>query len=360
MFREAKQIMVLLAMANCTAQNMMIHRLSSPPTQEGVDIIEHEIRKRIWCFLCIQDTYLITFKKSYSIVMAHATTPRPSNCVDQENQSVYHGEAEDLPLSNPTQNTYMLLQLEITSICRTLYDENCQLETAGRPMDELFQKVLEADTKMIKIARSLPLWLRSGPSLEDASRTTPFLQNLSRTFRITFAHMRISMHRSFFCRGVTDRRFFYSHTTCLESARSILKTYRHTAFLFENEIWTIPAHVISACIIVTLNILFFRDGGDDFALEPSQRVTDDQSLMEECLELLQHSRRSNHIVWRGTVMIRRLLSAGPLNAAGYTSLDGEETSRLAKEVEDLIRHESSAPELNVNLQEEDVFGILNF
>lgn len=43
------------------------------------DVIDREIRKRIWIFLCIQDWLLIPFDNSYSISIQHCDTPMPLN-----------------------------------------------------------------------------------------------------------------------------------------------------------------------------------------------------------------------------------------------------------------------------------------
>lgn len=342
---DAKRIIILLAMANTTAQIMNLHRLDSIPlgSASQSELIQHETQKRVWCFLCIQDHYLVTFKRSYSIVMAHSKTPAPNNCSE-----------EDLGTSLPndwfTQSTYQLLQLDMTNIARTLFDTIANLERIGSGPAEIFEKILEADTSMTRLAQDMRYWLKAPPRASGATpdrytdSTETVVENVRRTMRISFCHMRLAMHRSFFCRSLADKRFHYSYSTCLDSARAILhETRQSRSKKFETDCWTIPAHIISACIIVMLKTVFAQCMVVD---ELSSQGAQDQALMEECLDGLRPLRERNKIVERGMTLIQRLMDSKYDAERRYTALDAEEMVRLVHEVEEKISIENGMVDIS--------------
>jgi hypothetical protein len=344
-------------MAITTAQIMHLHRLDANPTEPTSvsKIISREVQKRVWCFLCIQDSYLVASKRSYNIVMAHCTTPLPINYDDDDNES----KMTELPLECFTQSTYQLLQIQMTDISRALFDSVSALERAGCGLHEIFNKVLEADASMIRFAEQLPNWLKwqqqITPNGIDDNRGTgdgaandyedtkhAIMQNMRRTLRISFCHKRIMIHRSFFCSGLTDKRFHYSYSKCLGAARIILHEYRTSAAAsqqFAVDCWTIPAHVICACNVIMLNTVFNRPlRNDSFACDLEfLDGTQDQSLMEDCLALVQELRFKNKIVERGLIIIRRLMESQFDMGQKYSTLDIEEVNRLVTEVEARMR-----------------------
>lgn len=324
-------------MANATAQIMHLHRIVETPlaTTSVPEVVSREIQKRVWCFLCIQDSYLIVPKRCYSINMSHCTTPLPANCEEEEATISHNGVVAAMSPEQYTQSTYQLLQLQMTNISRALFDNISSLEHLNAPLPDIYTKVLEADASLIKLAQGLPSWLKPAfqsqalPLRHNPDSIETVKANLQRTIRISLCQVRLSIHRSFFCRGITDKRFHYSYSTCLDAARTILRSYRASAALFEVDCWTIPAHAISACNILMLKTVFTRLVVD-FAGDAEER---DQDLMEECMALVQGLRGRNRIVDRGLTMIGRLMEG---RSGEYRTLGEEEMERLVGEVEGRI------------------------
>ncbi|KAL1614318.1 hypothetical protein SLS56_012140 [Neofusicoccum ribis] len=349
--RDAKRIIVLLSSANCIAQMMQLHLLGPNPTSPYSleDVVDREVKKRVWSYLVIQDSYLITFKRAYSIYLGHATTPPPANCSEVAEEMEH-----DLPMSRPTQSSYMIFQTRMTGVKRWLHDQICQLEAKYLPLDEVYQKVLRADADMKKLHHDLPQWMKTisnAQSLDSA-------RNQRINFRISFAHMKLSIHRAFFCRGFTDKRYWYSHVTCLGAARLLLQTFRESVGEGFVEIWTVPAHAISACIIITLNLLFIDDE-DGFDCEVTHSASDDHQSMSECLRILNASDRPNQLVKRGMIMIDRLLQQKELRTSTYQSFNSEEVARLVKEVEDILRLDTQMLPSAVNSTFDELLGLLD-
>ncbi|KIW00359.1 uncharacterized protein PV09_08072 [Verruconis gallopava] len=357
-FGDGKRIIVLLAMANAAAQMMNLHRLE--PSQQRSwtmpEIIDREIKKRVWCFLCIQDHYLTTFKRSYSIVMAHCTTPPPANCFEED-------VAAEVPVEWFTQCTYQRLLFDMTNIARALFDNVASLEKQNCDMSEIFEKVLEADTNMNRLAWDMRYWLRaqstegSGIQVYNTESAGAVIENVRRTMRISFCHKRIAIHRSFFCRSLADRRFHYSYSTCLDSARTILQEVTQSCTKpFEIDCWTIPAHAISACIIIMLKTVFSRCFIMD---ELSAQSTQDQDLMENCLNILRPLKDRNKIVERGMTMIQRLIDSKYEPERTYTALDSEEMARLVREVEEKISAENGMEDISCMAFSDGIFMLFD-
>jgi hypothetical protein len=316
------------------------------------ELISREVQKRVWWFLCIQDYYLATFKRSYSIVLAHCTTPPPLNCSEVDVRT-------DFPLDWFTQSTYQRLQLDLTNIARTLFDNVSSLERAGRALPDIFEKVLEADSSMTRLAWDMRYWLQpqsradsrdlsgNGESREDV------IENVRRTMRISFCHKRMAIHRNFFCRSLADKKFHYSHSTCLDSARAILReVLKYHGQPFEVDCWTIPAHIISACNIIMLKNVFAQWlPMDDIANQGAE----DQRLMEECLKGLQPLKDRNKIVERGLTMIQRLIDSKYEPEQPYKALGAEEIVCLVHEVENRIRSESQQADMGSMVFDDSLF-----
>lgn len=133
------------------------------------------------------------------------------------------------------------------------------------------------------------------------------------------------IHRSFFCRSFRDKRYHYSRFVCLAAARKILRSYMEPLPASEvtSEIWSIPAHSISGCIIIALNALFTSER---YTLERS-----DIDLMHKCLALLRDSPRPNSIVARGVRVIHHLLNQAPLKR--FRKLDPHEIALIARDID---------------------------
>lgn len=243
-------------------------------------------------------------------------------------------------MSVATDNSYMLIQMKMSDISKALWDDTCAIGRRSGSITELYDVVLKADNSLNELETSLPAWLNPDVANIDWSRLPPYTRNLARTFQISFAHKRMQIHRGFFCKSMTDKRFYYSLVTCLQSARSLLAVYSRTYAQFEVEMWTIPTHAVSASIILTLHIISNRtqDVGPSRKADSSS-LESDAALVQECLNLLQSSLVANQISRRGVTMIQRLLSDTREEPRTTARFDEVETEQLISEVEELVRRD---------------------
>jgi hypothetical protein len=167
---DAKRIVVLLASANCVAQTLHLHRIDAEPpgATSRHELIDREVRKRVWCFLCTQDWYLIASKRSYFISPNHMTTALPLNCSEDDMGTISEGAFLDLPLSTPTQSTYMIYLYKFTRLFQSLHDKLSSLEMKGGTVSDLFDEVLKADERIVHITREMPDWTRQSKPASSA------------------------------------------------------------------------------------------------------------------------------------------------------------------------------------------------
>ena len=314
---------MLLSCANTVAQNIghRLHLQSPTPIRmpSFAELVDREVRKRIWYFLCTQDWYLIASKKSYSITPNHGTTVAPTNSREDLDDVTENGLFEDLPLSAQTQSTYMIFLFRLTSLYRALFDQLSDIHARDGPVGDCFDAVLSADSQLETIMGEI-----EHCRAEARSNRAHYLPSQWRALIIASWHKRVMIHRSFFCRSFQDRRYYYSRFASLAAARNIIRTYLDASTVQgTTEIWSIPTHAISACIIITLNSLF---SAEKHTLEES-----DVDLMQKCLTVLRLSQRPNSIVDRGVQIIEYLLNQGPQRR--FKKLDPHEISQLARDID---------------------------
>ncbi|KAL4963595.1 fungal specific transcription factor domain-containing protein [Aspergillus stella-maris] len=392
-FGDNKRIITLLSSAISIAQTMGLHQLdpdSCTTKKLPAELIHREICKRIWCFLTIQDAYLITFKRAYIIHPQHVTTPEPANCIDDSQSQMIDfekGRVIDHPMSLLTRNSFTILLRRVMDIQRSLHDAFCSISTRSSDRSSLdpgpsesrqgFEKTMAADEKLSSLTRALPAWLtpkhhdptkdpKTAPShapanannntstnivteeMEDMEPTQscPYHSTMTRTLRIALLHLRIKTNRPFYMKGLTSRLFYFSAAACLNSARSILRIYLHTADQIENEVTTTQAHVITACIIVMLRLVqrgsrggssTSKDhgpscdllGGDD--AEVARVVQEDRRLIVTALDTLRGRLvdSPNLIAERGVRLVSRVLGLGRSQGHGGLEFGQDEVERLA-------------------------------
>ncbi|KAI1370068.1 hypothetical protein F4677DRAFT_458154 [Hypoxylon crocopeplum] len=320
---DSRRMKVLLSCANTIAHNTS-HRLHSQSSVIAKQLsfgerIEREVRKRIWCFLCTQDWYLIASKKSYSIFPSHGTSLIPANCREDFDDATETGDFQDLPLTVQTQSTYMIFLFKLTSQYRALFDQLSSIHAKDGSVADCFDAVLLADSRLEAIIGEIEQCLA-----EARPNGSQYVPAQRRALIIASWHQRVMIHRSFFCRSFQDRWYHYSRFICLAAARNIIRTYLGRALTQDaTEIWSIPAHAISSCIIITLDSLFSTE---KYTLEKT-----DVDLMYQALALLKDSPRPNSIVDRGVLIVEYLLNQGPQRR--FKKLDPQEISQLARDID---------------------------
>ncbi|KAK7211584.1 hypothetical protein V2G26_018762 [Clonostachys chloroleuca] len=336
-FGDTRRMITLLSSACCIAQLMQLHNLEErPPGEQTAEYaMQHELKKRVWAFLVIQDSYLVSFKHTYSIQLNHSQTPPPLNCSESLDDLVVNSQLNTLSAEQPTQTSYMLLQLKLTNLKRELFDEISSCANISPEMQ--FNMVLQTDEKMIALRRDLPSWMKS----ESLPTQAPiFVQSQWRTFRISYTHMIMSIHRTFFCLSFSDKKYYYSQVACLSASHMLLKTYLDTVGCGLVESWTIPANLLSSCIFLSLN-LFLSGCNDGFDPHVSKSHFEDRETILQALQHIETSGPFNQMVKRGGIIVRRLLETKHEERSPGVSFTSDEITALVREVENTMQEDDS-------------------
>ncbi|KAK5027878.1 hypothetical protein LTS07_006754 [Exophiala sideris] len=330
-FGEHKRALVLLSAATNIAQCMQLHRLDSSSALSGStatdQVLQLEIKRRIWCFLVIQDTYLIAAKKTYNVILEHCTTSLPAHIEEPAGTSTIE-ELNVLPLENVTQNSYILLHYHLSRIFRTLHSRTGPPPTERPSLDRLYQRVLEADEQLTDFMELAPSWVKVG------QRNSRMASSQVRTFQIAFLNMRSKIHQPFYCRAFTDKRFYYSKATCLDSARTLLKIFAEPPDQALPAMWTITSHVICACIIIGIHLLFPEHSSTNRgSWERSTIEAADRALVNSCMTILSQSHRPCTAVKRGVKMLTHLFNQQEQRIPSNMIIDRERVENVLQENE---------------------------
>ncbi|KIW12053.1 hypothetical protein PV08_09327 [Exophiala spinifera] len=341
-FGDYKRALVLLSAATNIAQCMQLHRIDSANKSSVIsatdETLQQEIKRRIWCFLVIQDTYLIAAKKTYNIILEHCTTSLPAH-IEEPTSTSTSERLEVIPLEIVTQNSYILLHYHLSRVFRTLHSRTGPAPTERPSLDRLYQRVLEADEQLTEFMELAPSWVKQDQSNGDdpdanlPSLSSRMANSQRKTFQIAFLHMRSKIHQPFYCRAFTDKRFYYSKATCLDSARTLLKIFAEADQALP-AMWTMTSHVVCACLTIGIHLLFpqhsTRISG---SWERSTMEAADRALVNSCMTILAQSERPCSVAKRGVKMLAHLFSQQQQQIPPNMIIDRERVESILQENE---------------------------
>lgn len=223
----------------------------------------------------------------------------------------------------------MICLFKLTSQFRALYDGLCAANSDTNATSSTFDTVLHADSQAEIFMNETIDGAMTMANLGLLS--SELLQSQKRALVIASWHQRLIIHRSFFCRSFQHKKYHYSRFVSLAAARNILRCYLAVPSGTTTDIWTVPAHAISACFIITLNSVF---SAEKTTLERS-----DMELMYQCVSSLEALQRPSAIVERGLRIIQNLLDQSP--RPRFRKLDPDEISELAREIGEIPRPSQS-------------------
>ncbi|KAK6384706.1 hypothetical protein LTS17_002269 [Exophiala oligosperma] len=340
-FGEYKRALLLLSAATNIAQCMQLHRLDSssgPSIGNTTDqALQLEIKRRIWCFLVIQDTYLIAAKKTYNILLEHCTTSLPAHFEEPVSMSTGE-ELNVLPLETVTQNSYILLHYHLSRVLRALHSRTRPAPTERPSLDRLYQRVLEADEQLTEFMELAPSWVKldhqHNSDGDTPSPTSRMASSQRRTFQIAFLHIRSKIHQPFYCRAFTDKRFYYSKATSLDSARTLLKIFAEPADQTLPAMWTMTSHIVSACITIGIHLLFPEHSSNiRGSWERANIESADRALVNSCMTILSLSDRPCSVVKRGVKMLTHLFNQQNKQTPSNMIIDRERVESILQENE---------------------------
>ncbi|KAF4946804.1 hypothetical protein FSARC_14114 [Fusarium sarcochroum] len=158
-FDKSDLICVLISSGIRIAQCMNLHRLgpdrpvtSSNNSYGSVDeIINREVRKRVWWFLVRYDWLQIPFQNTCQIYMSQFNTPMPSNCHDDVSRMVKNSMVDSQPNDICTSNTWTNCLSQLAILMWKYQDRVSRVGTPKGDTDhmmDLYNQVIRADGEL--------------------------------------------------------------------------------------------------------------------------------------------------------------------------------------------------------------------
>ena len=240
---------VLFGTAIRIAQALGLDRLGPDQTEPVFDnqaLIEREVEKRVWSYLCCQDWFgagTVNGITTPTIFPIHMNTPMPANCPERLGDTILWGRINNLALEYATQSTYQIMMYKLAIIMQDFHMKTWDMQPDSK--DFLFE-VLTADGRINGLFDTAPIFLTRDLEPED-SRSPPE-RSQSRMFKMCVAHKLLVIHQALFLSSFKNEVYTYTRQSCLRHSKSILREYTSKPE-WEDEAWSISLHVTMAAAV---------------------------------------------------------------------------------------------------------------
>ncbi|KEQ74807.1 hypothetical protein M436DRAFT_62249 [Aureobasidium namibiae CBS 147.97] len=284
----SKKYWVLHTTSITLARDLSLHVLDHPARPKPKDVIENEVKRRIWSFLATTDWLLGSMPSpqegTYNINARHCHINKPMNIDDDD---LAANRIVDKPLSEPTEMSYSLIRTYAGDMCRNLADMVHPMASGVNNVD--YNEIIALEQKTAGMAVELPFYFRLDE--DSRRRTEPYLNKYPQLatqrylLQQGFHCHRSRIHRPFLIRGSLDARFQFSRDACLESVRKSLEIRRmlnrekRGAVLPVARLNFVVYHIFMGALTLALDLCFNKSTNE--AEDQSRRA----ELKEACLML---------------------------------------------------------------------------
>ncbi|KAI5196799.1 hypothetical protein E4T39_07622 [Aureobasidium subglaciale] len=289
----SKKFWLLHCTSITLAKDLSIHVLDHPSRVKSRNIIEDEVKRRIWWYLATTDWLLGSMPSAqegtYSINPRHAQINRPMNVNDDE--LIHGGDTVDKPLTQPTEMSYSLVRIGGGDLCRILADLVHPLASGINSVD--YDEIVALERRTANLTKELPFYFQLDE--ESRRRTKPYLSKYPQLATQRYLIQqglhchRSRIHRPFLIRGSMNAKFNVSRTACLESVRKCIEICRllhhekRDAVLPITRLNFVLYHIFMAALTLALDLCFNKSASE--AEDQSRRA----ELKEAC-SMLQETR----------------------------------------------------------------------
>ncbi|KAH7121584.1 hypothetical protein EDB81DRAFT_814113 [Dactylonectria macrodidyma] len=353
-------ICVLIATAIRISQCLNMHRLGpdrpssffpdQPKEVVARNLIDREVKKRIWWFLIRQDWLQIPFQNTYLIHASQFNTPLPLNCFDEPGLMIENGAVISQPDHIYTQNSYTHAISKVAVIIWRQQDRMCSI---GHPssstdgLERIYEQVLRADKELGQVYTEMPYFLKVPRQEPDPqSGCPPHVDLLASISLLGMAHKVLTVHRHFQLQSFHDRRFAYTQLSCIAIAKRCITDMQawpeNIMTSVVRKMWTVSTHLVTCCIILTFASIFSQNN-----------------------ELLYDASEVHHLAVLGRGQIRQLEPSSSIARRGGILVDlllqiaesADGTKNMPLDLSDIVRRVSRANDdlNNGMLQEAEQF-----
>ncbi|KAE8151317.1 hypothetical protein BDV25DRAFT_152784 [Aspergillus avenaceus] len=325
-YGESDLISALMGCAIRIAQSIGLHRLGpdtpfDPDSASGPEytknLIDREVRKRVWWFLIRQDWLQIPFLNTYTIHATQFYTPMPRKCLESPIEMMKDCRIVEHDVDTYTQGSYTSILNQISVLLWKTQDAMCAQGHPSQTPDgvkRLYEKVIQADTELRSIMKKVPVFFRS----DQLDHTLPphILQQRKVTL-LSLSHKFLSIHRHFQVSCFQDPWFSYTKLSCLPLARrsllSILSLPENEYTEIARSMWTVNTHIVTATVALLFEDIFSEM--DESKMFDSEDI---RSLAQRSVQALQAQSTKSHIARKGVRIIESLLGTSLAMATGQS------------------------------------------
>ncbi|KAF5648939.1 hypothetical protein F52700_757 [Fusarium sp. NRRL 52700] len=308
-FDKSDLICVLVSAAIRIAQCLNLHRLGLDEPGAGVnEVIDRQVRKRVWWFLVRYDWLQIPFQNTCQIHYSQFNTPMPANCHDDEQRMINGGRVNAQPAEICTITTWTNCLAQMSVVMWRHHDRMLRkgsTETDG--INGRYDEVIRADEEIKN------LYLSWSDTLRDVNTTpsdNPVIDGLPTGLMpamllMSIAQKTFTIHRQFQLSCFRDRRYAFSQLSCVTIAERSIEAFQRWPDCLDARIcrrmWTTLSYMIS-CSITLLFALLFKG---------QNALTHDWERLRACVEFgkdfLGKEAQTSSIARRGVRLLGALM-----------------------------------------------------
>ncbi|KAJ3538103.1 hypothetical protein NM208_g6046 [Fusarium decemcellulare] len=274
-FDKSDLICVLVSTTIRIAQCLNLHRLGPDPpvnpasatAENPQEVINREVRKRVWWFLVRYDWLQIPFQNTCQIHLSQFNTPMPANCHDDVDRMVKDGITNPQPSEIYTITTWTNCLHQLSILMWKHQDRMSQATNfdAGSNADNIstrYEEAMRADSEIKGLYSSWPQLLQDTNAVPNDHLSTNELPSalMPAMLLISTAQKIFTVHRQFQLSCFRDRRFAFSQLSCVAIAERSIEAFQKWPDCLETRIcrrmWTTLTYVISCCITLLFALLF--------------------------------------------------------------------------------------------------------
>ncbi|KIW10711.1 hypothetical protein PV08_11675 [Exophiala spinifera] len=224
---QSAEFYALKSIAYQKAISMGIHRLDAGAGGKDGNVIESELKRRLWWHLAASDWITASIPGNqegmYSVNPAHARVTYPAN-LDDRVLSNSHPPV-NLPEDQPTSTSFLIQRAKFAELCRQLADsiQNAGITEESQPCNLTY----EFSHRLRRFEEDLPWFFRMDEENKDKANALalnrPYLVPQKHFLLFGIYSRIVRLHRPFLSMKLREPEFSESRTVCLQYAEKILK-----------------------------------------------------------------------------------------------------------------------------------------